>query len=297
MVTWTLTITDNTSGDIGSVSATSLTLVPARRQRSPYAPTPNAAPATVTFASGAATIADTLWRRRRNRRRPSPVNGCAISGVTVGSVAARWLGSICRLWVRPPCAEHRTDLRRHQADNGFASLREDPLAAPRPLPASWLTCRRPTSRRRCPSPNAAPATVAFAQRHGHDRGDTSAGSTSRRWRHERRPRSAGAFDQWHQRPGSLARWRASICRFGGSTTIAVEHRPDLQTADQDGFACGGPRLCRSRCRAGADLPGRQHRCVRLHASGQVGRSPDRCGTTIGTTGTLTVAASERCRQR
>lgn len=90
--TWTLTITDNTSGDIGSVSAASLTLVAGAPPAIAYAPTPNAAPATVTFASGAATIAATpSGGNGSGAASTNTVNGCAISGVSgpgsFGSVA------------------------------------------------------------------------------------------------------------------------------------------------------------------------------------------------------------------
>ena len=90
--TWTLTITDNTSGDIGSVSAASLTLVAGAPPAIAYAPTPNAAPATVTFASGAATIAATpSGGSGSGAASTTTVNGCSISGTSgpgsFGSVA------------------------------------------------------------------------------------------------------------------------------------------------------------------------------------------------------------------
>lgn len=90
--TWTLTITDNTSGDTGSVSAASLTLTAGAPPAVAYAPAPNAAPATVTFATGAATITATpSGGSGSGAASTTTVNGCAISGVSgpgsFGSVA------------------------------------------------------------------------------------------------------------------------------------------------------------------------------------------------------------------
>lgn len=90
--TWTLTITDNTSGDTGSVSAASLTLTAGAPPAVAYAPAPNAAPATVTFATGAATITATPSAGSGSgAASTTTVNGCAISGVSgpgsFGSVA------------------------------------------------------------------------------------------------------------------------------------------------------------------------------------------------------------------
>jgi subtilisin-like proprotein convertase family protein len=90
--TWTLTITDNTSGDTGSVTAASLTLTTGAPPAVAYAPAPNAAPATVTFATGAATITATpSGGSGSGAASTTTVNGCAISGVSgpgsFGSVA------------------------------------------------------------------------------------------------------------------------------------------------------------------------------------------------------------------
>ena len=65
--TWTLTITDNTSGDIGSVSAASLTLVAGAPPAIAYAPTPNAAPRPSPSPAGCDHCRHTLWRQRQRR--------------------------------------------------------------------------------------------------------------------------------------------------------------------------------------------------------------------------------------
>ncbi len=90
--TWTLTITDNSNGDTGSVSAASLTLVADAPPAIAYVPAPNVAPATVTFANGAATIAATpSGGSGSGAPSTTTVNACTISGVSgpgsFGSVA------------------------------------------------------------------------------------------------------------------------------------------------------------------------------------------------------------------
>ncbi len=297
--TWTLTITDNTSGDIGSVSAASLTLVAGAPPAIAYAPTPNAAPATVTFASGAATIAATpSGGNGSGAASTTTVNGCAISGVSgpgsFGSVAgvnlsfvgstttAQNIGLTCTGGTSPTTASLTCNETRGSA---AAVARTWGLTCPTADIAPTVTY--------APSPNAAPATVTFASGTATIAATPAAGSGSGA---NATTTVNGCSISGTSGPGSFGSVAGVNLSFVGSTTTAQNigltctggtspTTASLTCNETRGSAAAVARTWGLTCPVGNIAPAFAYTPA---ASGTITATG---GTTIGTTGTLTLTAS------
>jgi len=297
--TWTLTITDNTSGDTGSVTAASLTLTAGAPPAVAYTPAPNAAPATVTFATGTATITATPSAGSGSgAAATTTVNGCAISGVSgpgsFGSVAgvnlsfvgstttAQNIGLTCTGGTSPTTAS----LSCNETRGGSAAVvRTWGLTCPTANIAPTVTY--------APAPNAAPATVTFASGSATIAATPAAGSGSGA---SATTTVNGCSISGTSGPGSFGAVAGVNLSFVGSTTTAQNigltctggtsaTTATLSCNETSGSAPAVVRSWGMTCPAGNIAPAFAYTPA---ASGTIAATG---GTTVGTTGTMTLAAS------